>query len=220
VLDASKFHRRRELLCWQRSLGILRTHGENVQAALPVGAVLTLPATGSESNGNAVLSRQATKEKLHFTSNHTFPVFSILDPEVTFTLPQKQVRNGIVDAFVHVMEQYMTYPADGPLQDRLAESVLQTLVEVGPLTPGRAQDYEARGLVHVERHARFKQPHLLWHAPGLGNSHDRPRTDRLLRAGPRRDPGHRPFGVWKHKFEQKKPKTRTVWKTRLEGEVC
>jgi NADP-dependent alcohol dehydrogenase len=111
---------------------------------LPLGGVLTLPATGSESNGSAVISRQATAEKLHFTANVSFPVFSILDPETTFTLPRKQVRNGIVDAFVHVMEQYMTAPAAAPLQDRMAESILQTLIEVAPRALDKASDYDAR----------------------------------------------------------------------------
>jgi NADP-dependent alcohol dehydrogenase len=106
--------------------------------------VLTLPATGSESNGNSVISRQATAEKLHFTSGLVFPAFSVLDPETTFSLPRKQVRNGVVDAFVHVLEQYATFPAGAPLQDRLAESVLQTLVEVGPATLAQPTHYELR----------------------------------------------------------------------------
>jgi NADP-dependent alcohol dehydrogenase len=109
-----------------------------------VGAVLTLPATGSESNGNAVISRKSTSEKLHFASNHVYPVFSVLDPEATFSLPAKQVRNGLVDAFVHVCEQYMTVPTDARLQDRLAESVLQTLVEVAPRTLENPRDYPSR----------------------------------------------------------------------------
>jgi NADP-dependent alcohol dehydrogenase len=144
VLDAAKFIAVAACFTGPDPWEVLRTHGENVTAALPVGAVLTLPATGSESNGNAVISRQATREKLHFTSAHVFPVFSVLDPETTFSLPQKQVRNGIVDAFVHVMEQYLTFPAAAPLQDRLAESVLQTLVEVGPVTLAEVQNYDAR----------------------------------------------------------------------------
>jgi NADP-dependent alcohol dehydrogenase len=123
---------------------ILRTVGQGVNRAIPLGTVLTLPATGTESNGNSVISRKSTAEKLFFSAACSFPVFSVLDPETTFTLPRAQIRNGIVDAFVHVMEQYMTYPADAPLQDRLAESVLQTLVEVGPKTLAEPRDYEAR----------------------------------------------------------------------------
>lgn len=115
-----------------------------VRAALPIGAVLTLPATGSESNGNSVISRRSTQEKLAFGSPLVYPVFSVLDPETTFSLPRRQVRNGVVDAFVHVMEQYATYPAAAPLQDRFCESVVQTLVEVGPVTVERPTDYEPR----------------------------------------------------------------------------
>ncbi len=112
--------------------------------ALPIGVVLTLPATGSESNGYAVISRKATHEKLAFGHPSLFPRFAILDPETTFSLPERQVANGIVDAFVHVAEQYLTYPADAPLQDRLSESILQTLLEVGPRTLANPRDYEAR----------------------------------------------------------------------------
>ncbi|MBI5683492.1 MAG: iron-containing alcohol dehydrogenase [Verrucomicrobia bacterium] len=144
VLDAGKFIAATACFTGADPWDILRSGGSAIEAALPVGTVLTLPATGSEANGNSVISRRATQEKLHFTSNYSFPVFSVLDPETTFTLPTKQVRNGVVDAFAHVMEQYMTYPADAPLQDRLAESVLQTLVETGPVTLAEPRNYEAR----------------------------------------------------------------------------
>ncbi|MCX6907142.1 MAG: iron-containing alcohol dehydrogenase [Verrucomicrobia bacterium] len=144
VLDAGKFIAAAACFTGADRWEILRSGGTAVKGALPVGAVLTLPATGSEANGNSVISRAATKEKLPYTSIHSFPVFSVLDPETTFTLPPKQVRNGVVDAFAHVMEQYMTHPADAPLQDRLAESVLQTLVEVGPVTLAEPRNYDAR----------------------------------------------------------------------------
>lgn len=114
------------------------------KAALPLGAVLTLPATGSESNCYAVVSRKATQEKLAFGHPLVFPRFAILDPEATYTLPPRQVANGVVDAFVHVCEQYLTHPADAPLQDRLAEAILQTLLEVGPATLAHPRDYQAR----------------------------------------------------------------------------
>jgi NADP-dependent alcohol dehydrogenase len=144
VIDGAKFIA--AAACYQSAdpWEILRTHGDSVKAALPVGTVLTLPATGTESNGNSVVSRKATAEKRAFVSRHVFPVFSVLDPTTTFTLPVKQIRNGIVDAFVHVMEQYMTYPVAAPLQDRMAEAILQTLVEVGPRTLAAPKDYEAR----------------------------------------------------------------------------
>ncbi|MBN2505432.1 MAG: iron-containing alcohol dehydrogenase [Verrucomicrobia bacterium] len=144
VLDAAKFIAAAARFAGPDSWEILRSHGVVIQSALPLGAVLTLPATGSESNGNAVISREATREKLALSSKHVFPVFSVLDPETTFSLPRKQVRNGIVDAFVHVMEQYMTYPAAAPLQDRFAESILQTLAEWGPTTLAEPNHYEAR----------------------------------------------------------------------------
>lgn len=103
-----------------------------LQSALPFGTVLTLPATGSEMNNGSVISRRETEDKLFFTNDLVFPQFSILDPETTYTLPERQIANGVVDAFTHVMEQYLTYPADAPLQDRFAESILLTLIEEGP----------------------------------------------------------------------------------------
>ena len=96
--------------------------------------MLTLPATGSEMNNFAVVSRAATGEKLAFSSPLVYPRFSIVDPETTFSLPPRQVGNGIVDAFAHVLEQYLTFPAAAPLQDRWAESILTTLIEEGPKT--------------------------------------------------------------------------------------
>jgi len=144
VLDAAKYVAAAAVFPGADSWEILRTNGSTVTGALPLGAVLTLPATGSESNGNAVISRKSTSEKLHFASNHVYPAFSVLDPETTFSLPAKQVRNGLVDAFVHVCEQYMTLPTAALLQDRLAESVLQTLVEVAPRTLASPRDYASR----------------------------------------------------------------------------
>jgi len=144
VVDAAKFIAAAACFEGADPWELLLTHGASVRAALPLGTVLTLPATGSESNGNAVISRQATHEKLALSSALLFPVFSVLDPETTFSLPQKQVRNGVVDAFVHVMEQYLTYRDSAPLQDRFAESILQTLVEVGPVTLAKPGNYDAR----------------------------------------------------------------------------
>ncbi len=115
-----------------------------VSAAVPLGAVLTLPATGSEMNFFAVISRAGTQEKFPFSSPLIYPKFSIIDPQVTFTLPARQVGNGIVDAFAHVLEQYLTYPANAPLQDRFAESILLTLIEEGPKTLANPADYNSR----------------------------------------------------------------------------
>ncbi len=144
VIDATKFIAAAACYEGPEPWDILRSGGRQVTSAIPLGTVLTLPATGTESNGNSVISRKATAEKRAFYAGCVFPVFSVLDPETTYTLPLKQVRNGIVDAFVHVMEQYMTYPAEAPLQDRLAESILQTLIEVGPQTLAQPRDYQSR----------------------------------------------------------------------------
>ena len=114
-----------------------------VENAVPIGAVLTLPATGSEMNGNSVISRVSTTEKLAFSSLLVMPKFSVLDPECVFSLPEKQVANGVVDAFVHVIEQYVKFSVNAPLQDRMAESVLLTLIEEGPKVPADRNDYDA-----------------------------------------------------------------------------
>jgi len=115
-----------------------------IDQALPIGAVLTLPATGSEMNGNSVISRRASKEKYVWVSELVFPKFSVLDPTTTYSLPENQIRNGIVDAYVHVMEQYATYCVNSPLQDRQAESILLTLHDIGPNALETPPEYEAR----------------------------------------------------------------------------
>ena len=101
-----------------------------VKAALPIGAVLTLPATGSESNGNSVVTREGNK--LPFSSPLVRPEFAVLDPSVTLSLSDRQISNGVVDAFVHTIEQYLTYSVNGKVQDRFSEGLLQTLIEEGP----------------------------------------------------------------------------------------
>lgn len=123
---------------------ILETFGTHIAEALPMGAVLTLPATGSEMNNFSVVSRKSLHAKLPFASPHVFPRFSVLDPVKTYTLPARQIANGAVDAFVHVVEQYLTYPANAPVQDRYAEGLLQTLIEVGPQALATPQDYDVR----------------------------------------------------------------------------
>lgn len=125
--------------CWD-----IPSRRANIRHALPLGAVLTLPATGSEMNLFSVISREETGEKLGWGHPLVMPRFSVLDPETTYSLPARQVGNGIVDAFVHVLEQYLTFPADAPLQDRLAESVLTTLVEIAPKAMEVPPDYQAR----------------------------------------------------------------------------
>lgn len=121
---------------------ILTNRGLQFEKALPLGAVLTLPATGSEMNCFAVISRG--EDKLSFGNPLVFPKFSVLDPQVTFSLNERQVGNGVVDAFVHVMEQYLTYPVNSPVQDRMAEAVLMTLIEEGPKTLKKTNDLESR----------------------------------------------------------------------------
>ncbi len=111
---------------------------------LPIGCVMTLPATGSEANGGSVVTRESTKEKLFFVNQKSFPRFSVLDPETTYTLPPRQTANGVVDAFVHTTEQYLTYPADAPLQDRQAEAILLTLIEEGPKALTQPRNYAVR----------------------------------------------------------------------------
>ncbi len=115
-----------------------------IERALPFATVLTLPATGSEMNNGAVITRKSIQAKLPFLSSAVFPQFSILDPVYTYTLPQKQIANGVVDAFIHVMEQYMTYPVSGKVQDRFSEGLLLTLVEEGPKALQEPENYDVR----------------------------------------------------------------------------
>jgi NADP-dependent alcohol dehydrogenase len=142
VLDATKFIAAAALYQKGDPWDILVKRGK-VENAIPIGAVLTLPATGSEMNGNSVITRVSTLEKMAFSSPQVMPQFSILDPQCVFTLPDKQVANGIVDAFVHVMEQYLTFDVNSPLQDRFAESILTTLIEEGPKVLADRNDYDA-----------------------------------------------------------------------------
>jgi NADP-dependent alcohol dehydrogenase len=195
--------------------GILQAHGQGLKSVLPIGTVLTLPATGSEANGNSVISRRETQEKLAFGSPLVFPVFSVLDPETTFTLPRKQVRNGIVDSFMHVMEQYMTYPSQAPLQDRFAEGVVQTLMETGPVTLDNPQDYESRAAfmwsatlaLNMLIGAGVPQD---WSTHGIGHEltafYGLDHAETLAIILP---------GVWRHQFARKKEKLeqygRRVW---------
>lgn len=142
VLDGSKFIA--AAIPFKGETWDIVKKGVAVHSATPLASILTLPATGSESNTFAVISRRETGEKLAFSSVHVYPKFAVLDPETTFSLPPRQVANGVVDAFCHVCEQYMTFPVDAHIQDLFAESILQTLVEVGPRTLANPTDYDAR----------------------------------------------------------------------------
>ena len=114
----------------------------DITKVIPFGTVLTLPATGSEMNSGSVVTIEATQEKLVLGGSALFPKFSICDPNVIASLPKRQIQNGVVDAFTHVMEQYLTYPHDALLQDRIAESILQTLTEIGPSVVENPTDYK------------------------------------------------------------------------------
>ena len=114
---------------------------KDVSKIIPFGTILTLPATGSEMNSGGVVTIQSTQEKLSFGGSALFPKFSICDPTVIESLPKRQLQNGVVDAYTHVLEQYLTYPHEGYLQDRIAESILQTLIQVGPDVVEKPTDY-------------------------------------------------------------------------------
>ena len=129
VVDGAKFIAAAALYDGDDPWDILAKQ-QTISQALPVGAVLTLPATGSESNGNSVVTRSGNK--LPFSSPLVRPRFAILDPQVTLSLSDRQISNGVVDAFVHIIEQYLTYDVNGKVQDRFSEGLLQTLIEEGP----------------------------------------------------------------------------------------
>ena len=114
---------------------------KDVSKIIPFGTILTLPATGSEMNSGGVVTIQSTQEKLSFGGSALFPKFSICDPTVIESLPKRQLQNGVVDAYTHVLEQYLTYPHEGYLQDRIAESILQTLIQIGPGVVENPKDY-------------------------------------------------------------------------------
>lgn len=143
VIDACKFIAAAAVYKGKDPWDILEK-GLPVKDALPFGTVLTLPATGSEMNMNSVVSRREIGKKLAFASEKVYPQFSVLDPTFTYTLPGRQTRNGVIDAFVHVMEQYLTRPANAEIQDRFAESIAQTLVKEGPVALKKPEDYDCR----------------------------------------------------------------------------
>ncbi len=147
VVDAAKFVAASFYYSGDDPWDFMKDWSKIPLAALPLGDVLTLPATGSEMNNGSVVSRDSTGEKLYFLSPHVYPQFSILDPSTTFSLPQRQTANGIVDAYVHVMEQYLTYDVNSPLEDRQAEAILLTLIEEGPKALANPKSYSARANV-------------------------------------------------------------------------
>jgi NADP-dependent alcohol dehydrogenase len=142
VIDGTKFLSAAALYQGETPWDIL-TKNIKTEKGMPFGTVLTLPATGSEMNSGAVVTRRETKEKLAMGGPGLFPQFSILDPEVIKSIPKRQIANGLADAFTHVLEQYMTYSVDAKLQDRFAESILQTLIEIAPTMLKDDFDYKA-----------------------------------------------------------------------------
>jgi NADP-dependent alcohol dehydrogenase len=168
VIDGTKFIA--AAACWE--LGdpweILHNKGKGIRNIIPFGCILTLPATGSEMNQHAVISRktrqvslpsasgsqgnsgamamhsQIAKEKLAFSNDKVYPHFAVLDPLTTLSLPKAQIANGIVDAFSHVIEQYLTYPVNANLQDRFAESIMLTLLDDGIKSYQNPNDYDSR----------------------------------------------------------------------------
>jgi NADP-dependent alcohol dehydrogenase len=143
VVDGAKFIAAAALFEGDDPWDILAKN-QAITKALPISAVLTLPATGSESNGNSVVTRDGNK--LPFSSPLVRPLFAVLDPSVTLSLSDRQIGNGVVDAFIHTIEQYLTYSVNGKVQDRFSEGLLQTLIEEGPkaLSPDTKDDLEVR----------------------------------------------------------------------------
>ena len=144
VLDATKFialaAKFQGVDPWDFMVG----KAEVPQEAVPLASIMTLPATGSEMNASFVISRESTQEKFGGYSEFIRPVFSVIDPKTTVSLPERQTANGVVDTFVHTMEQYATFPNNAPLQDRQAEAILLTLVEEGPKVLKKPEDYNVR----------------------------------------------------------------------------
>ncbi|CAH9065414.1 Alcohol dehydrogenase YqhD [Pseudoalteromonas sp. CIP111854] len=145
VIDGCKFIA--AAACFEGEPWDILAKGAEVNSALPLGVVLTLPATGSESNSFSVVSNKETNDKLPFATPLVQPKFAVLDPNVMTTLPKRQLTNGVVDAFVHTMEQYLTYPVDAKVQDRFAEGLLLTLMEEGPKVLADDASYEVRANV-------------------------------------------------------------------------
>jgi Uncharacterized oxidoreductases, Fe-dependent alcohol dehydrogenase family len=143
VIDAAKFIAAAARYEGEDPWDILKK-GVAINAALPLGCVLTLAATGSEMNERFVISRSESKLKLGFASPFVFPQFAILDPEVTYSLPLRQVANGVVDSFIHVIEQYLTYPVNARVQDAFAESLMRIIKEEGLKVLKKPKEYDIR----------------------------------------------------------------------------
>ncbi len=128
----------------EQAWNALITGCKKLDSAVDLGAVLTIPATGSEMNSGGVVNYSERQAKLPFGNPLAFPKFSILDPSKTLTLPERQVMNGVADAFVHVMEQYLTYPVNAKVQDAFAESLLKILIDEGRAVKEDPENMETR----------------------------------------------------------------------------
>jgi NADP-dependent alcohol dehydrogenase len=144
VIDGTKFLSAAALYTGDNPWEIL-SNNIRAKTAMPFGTVLTLPATGSEMNSGAVITKRETQEKLAMGGPLLFPQFSILDPSVVSSIPERQLANGLVDSFTHVLEQYLTYPTTAHLQERFAESILQTIIEIAPKLIKDPTDYDTAG---------------------------------------------------------------------------
>lgn len=145
VIDGTKFIAAASKLEPEQDAWLLIQNRIPVNEVMPFGAVLTLPATSSEMNHIGVISNYKTKEKFSFRDYKLFPKFAILDPETTYSLPQHQLANGIVDGFIHVAEQYLNDAPNAMVQDRFAESLMKIFIEEGPKAyKAKKPDYDTR----------------------------------------------------------------------------
>ncbi|MDH6303982.1 NADP-dependent alcohol dehydrogenase [Parabacteroides sp. PF5-5] len=142
VIDATKFIA--SAVYFEGDPWDILAKGAPIKKVMPLGAVLTLAATGSEMNERAVISRVSLQKKLNFSSPLVFPRFAVMDPEVTYSLPAHQVANGVVDSFIHVIEQYLTYPVNAQVQDLFAESLMKVIVSEGLKVLDNPRDYDIR----------------------------------------------------------------------------
>ncbi len=142
VIDATKFIA--SAVLFDGEPWDILSKGINIKQAMPLGVVLTLAATGSEMNERAVITHAALNKKLNFASPLVFPKFAVMDPEVTYSLPVHQVANGVVDSFIHVVEQYLTYPVNAKVQDSFSESLMKIIVEEGYKVLEYPNDYDIR----------------------------------------------------------------------------
>lgn len=140
VIDGTKFIA--SAIPYESEPWELVLNDKTIKQVVPLASVLTLPATGSEMNGGAVISKKSTQEKYAFHHPLIYPTFSVLDPESCYSLPKEQIAAGIADTFVHVLEQYLTKTNQSMVMDRFAEGLLLTLIELAPKLMLNHQNYD------------------------------------------------------------------------------